>query len=103
APEVTCTVLGQRSSASESEDATTRYWRDVVQHSIDGNLQAVLDEHAHVLRDWLGHLDLSDDDRRIAAAEDIARTIAEALEARTSSFRVDVPRPGNGRAVVLEQ
>ena len=103
APEVTGTVLGQRSSASESEDATTRYWRDVVQHSIDGNLQAVLDEHAHVLRDWLGHLDLSDDDRRIAAAEDIARTIAEALEARTSSFRVDVPRPGNGRAVVLEQ
>ena len=94
APEVTGTVVGHRSPASESEEATARYWRDVIRHSIDGNLQAVLDEHAHVLRDWLGHLQLDDEEQRIDAADDIAETMAEALEARTSSFRVDVPRPG---------
>ncbi len=95
APEVTGTVVGQRSGTAEPDEAAARYWRDVVQHAIDGNLQAVLDEHAHVLRDWLGHLALSDEDKRIAAANDIAETIAEALGVRTSTFRVDIPRPGH--------
>jgi hypothetical protein len=94
APEVTGTVVGHRSPASEPEEATARYWRDVIRHSVDGNLQAVLDEHAHVLRDWLGHLQLDDEEQRIDAGDDIAESMAEALEARTSSFRVDVPRPG---------
>lgn len=104
APEVTGTVVRQRSDAADSEEAASRYWREVINHSIDGNLQAVLDEHAHILREWLGHLDLSEQDRRIAAAEDIAGAIAEALEARTSSFRVDVPHPGShGREVRLDE
>jgi hypothetical protein len=96
APEVTAIVAGQRAGAADPDEATARYWRDVVQHSIDGNLQAILDEHAHILRDWLGHLDLRDDDGRTAAADDIAETIAEALEVRTSSFRVDIPQAGSG-------
>jgi hypothetical protein len=104
APEVTGTVVGQRSGAAETEESTARYWRDVVRHSIEGNLQAVLDEHAHVLRDWLGHLDLADENRRIDAADDIAEYIADALEARTSTFRVDVPRSGRkGKQIRLEE
>jgi len=91
APEVTGIVAGARLPEAESEEGAGRYWRDVVRHAIDGSLQAVLDEHAHVLRDWLGHLSLDDEQKRIDAAEDIARVVAEALEVRTSSFRGDIP------------
>jgi hypothetical protein len=103
APEVTGVVVGSRPGGSDTEEATSRYWQDVVRHCISGNLQALLDEHTHVLRDWLGHLNFDDDERRIAAAEDIAATLAEALEVRTSSFRVDVPRRGNGRTFHLDE
>jgi hypothetical protein len=103
APEVTGVIVGRRAGGPEPEEATTRYWQDVVRHCISGNLQALLDEHTHVLRDWLGHLNLDDDERRVAAADDIAATLAEALEVRTSSFRVDVPRRSNGRKVQLDE
>jgi hypothetical protein len=103
APEVTGIVLGRRAESAEGEEGASRYWRDVVRHAIDGNLQAVLDEHAHVLRDWLGHLNLDDADRRAGAADDIAVAIAEALEVRTSSFRVDIPlRRRNGQIALDE-
>ncbi|MCY4102353.1 MAG: helicase-related protein [bacterium] len=93
APEVTGTIVGGSSEESETEEGGGRYWHDVLRHSIIGNLQAVLDEHAHVLRDWLGYLSLGADERRAALAADIAGHLKEALELRTSSFRVDVPRP----------
>jgi len=87
---------GGHSRGSDTDDGSGRYWRDVLGHSIDGNLQAVLDEHAHVLRDWLGYLKPGDDGRRAALAADIAGHLSEALELRTSSFRVDIPRPARG-------
>ena len=94
APAVTGVIVGTgRSEGSDSEEGGGRYWRDVLGHSIDGNLQAVLDEHAHVLRDWLGYLKPGDDERRAALAADIAGHLSEALELRTSSFRVDIPHP----------
>ncbi len=99
APEVTAVIVGADSEESDTDERAGRYWRDVIRHSIDGNLQAVLDEHAHVLRDWLGYLNFVDDSRRMAAADDIASSVAEALELRTSSFRVDIPsqrRSGDG-------
>ena len=100
APEVTGVIVGAKPDESDADEGGGRYWRDVLRHSIEGNLQAVLDEHAHVLRDWLGHLNLGDDGRRIAAADDIALAVAEALELRTSSFRVDIPgRERNGRGI----
>jgi Helicase conserved C-terminal domain len=103
APEATATVVGKRPAATEPED-TARYWRDIVQHAIDGNLQAVFDEHAHILRDWLGHLDLGDEDRSVEAVRDVAAALAGALDARTSTFRVDVPRrPRHGREVRLDE
>lgn len=99
APEVTAVIVGADSKESDKDERGGRYWRDVLRHSIDGNLQAVLDEHAHVLRDWLGHLNLVDDRQRMKAADDIVECVTEALETRTSSFRVDIPgrrRNGNG-------
>lgn len=92
APEVTGVVTSQNAlPAAGEEEASSRYWQDVVRHAIGGNLQALLDEHAHVLCDWLGHLNLDEEGDRTAAADDISEWLASALEVRTSSFRVDVP------------
>lgn len=96
APEVTAVVLGTQgteSDGAQSTDGDSRYWRDVVRHSISGNLQAVLDEHLHVLRDWLGYLTLHDNDRRCEAADAMGESLGEALDLRTSAYRVDVPGP----------
>ncbi len=103
APEVTAVISSGHSEQPDAGEGESRYWRDVVRHSIDGNLQAVLDEHGHVLRDWLGHLSLGDDDRRWEAAHDIATKLAEALELRTSSYRVDIPvRERKGRKIAFD-
>jgi hypothetical protein len=102
-PEVTGLIVGAGSDEADADDGGSRYWRDVVQHSIDGNLQAVLDEHFHVLRDWLGYLRLGDDKSRVAVAEDIAANVAEALELRTSLFRVDIPnRMSTGHGIEFD-
>ena len=104
APEITGVIVGGRSGDADGEAGVERYWRDVVRHSIDGNLQAVLDEHCHVLRDWLGYLSLGDDDQRTAAADDIGYKVEEALDLRTSLFRVDIPRRApNGQEFVLDE
>ena len=96
APEVTALIVD--ASSGGVDDGAGSYWRQVVRHALDGNLQAVLDEHVHVLRDWRGHLDLGEEKHRIEAADDIACQLADVLETRTSSFRVDVPVPGRARA-----
>ena len=104
APEITGVIVRGRPDGADGEAGVERFWRDVVRHSIDGNLQAVLDEHFHVLRDWLGHLSPSDDEQRTAAADDIGDKVAEALDLRTSLFRVDIPRrAANGREFTLEE
>ena len=92
APEVTGIVASARSDRSDPEGGIARYWRDVVDHSIEGNLQAVLDEHAHILRDWLGYVSLDATEQRAKAANRIALTISEALRLRTAALRVDIPR-----------
>lgn len=102
APEVTGTVVTSSEGASE-EDATARYWRDVVGHCIGGNLQAVLDEHCHVLRDWLGFLALDDDGRREEATWQIAERLIAALDVRTSVFRVDVPSETGDREAPFDE
>ena len=88
APEVTAIVAAAQSA---SEEGVVGYWREVVRHCVDGNLQAVLDEHAHVLRDWLGYVNLDGDKKRTRAAHKIASKIGEALRLRTSALRVDIP------------
>ena len=105
APEVTAVVRdGGRSDPEEphAEDGDARYWRDVLRHSITGHLQAVLDEHLHVLRDWLGYLKLNDEDRRVEATHAMGDSLGEALDLRTSSYRVDIPgRASEGGGIEL--
>jgi len=69
--------------ADESEQA---YWRRVLEYSLEGGLQPVLDEYVHILRDLRGLFDRD----RAGAAEDLAAAICEALSLRTSSLDVDV-------------
>ena len=88
-PEVNAVV---RSQNDDSHEESTPYWQEVVRHCIDGNLQAVLDEHVHVLREWLGHTSLETEDDQVTAADDITNKLLDALDLRTSSLKVDVPR-----------
>lgn len=85
-------------------DASTRtegrgYWRRVVDHCVDGHLQAVLDEYAHVLVEWLGH-GTTDDRATVASA--IATQIRSALTAVAPSYRVDLPVASRRRVTVDE-
>jgi len=93
APEVTGIIVGDRREEPGGEEGGGRYWHDALGHSIDGNLQALLDEHAHVLRDWLGYLTPGNDARRSELARSIADYLSEALGLRTSSFGVDILKP----------
>jgi hypothetical protein len=95
APEVTAIV-------EQQEAGEVPYWRAAVRHGATGNLQAVLDEHVHVLRDWLGFMALSGDTQRTKAAEAVAAKLGDALGVRTSSLRVDVPHVA-GRDLELDE
>jgi hypothetical protein len=81
-------------------DEETAYWLLAVRHCIDGNLQAVLDEYAHVLQEILGLVG----DSSTASAGQIARAMAEALSVRTSALKVDEVRvrKGSGRLETRE-
>ena len=66
-------------------DHHTRYWELVLRYALAGNLQAVLDEYAHVLEESLGLMDHSDADR----VNGISKEMVEALSIRTSQVRID--------------
>ncbi len=83
-PEVTALIRG----ANRAEP----YWRRVVEHCADGNLQAVLDEYAHVLREALG-LQTRPPQK---IAEGIATAMVSALSIRTPTLRIDEIRHAHG-------
>ena len=62
------------------------YWRNCLNYAIDGNIQSVLDEFAHVLRDHLGHVTDANPD---IAIQQIADEMLEAMSMRASSPSVD--------------
>lgn len=66
------------------------YWRRVLDYSIAGNLQAVLDEYLHVLRDSMGLSDRGPADR----AQALAAAVHDAVGLRAASLGVDVLRQG---------
>ena len=68
-----------------SPDRGTRYWELVLRHALAGNLQAVLDEYAHVLEESLGLMGHP----ALDAVESIATEMWEALSIRTSQVRMD--------------
>lgn len=61
------------------------YWRRVLEYCVDGCLQAVLDEYAHVLREWLG--DAVAEPEKVAG--DVATAMAAALTLRVANPGVD--------------
>lgn len=76
------------------------YWRHVVGYALHGNLQAVLDEYVHVLREATGHGGRGD----ATAIRDVAASAAEALSLRTSRIGVDdLVRTNGSQAVAFER
>lgn len=68
------------------------YWRAVLEHGMSGNLQAVLDEYAHVLRESLG---LSNEAPQTVVSG-IAAEMAGALSLRTATLQVEEIRKVRG-------
>lgn len=86
-------------SLLRGDDERIPYWRRVLHYCLDGNLQAVLDEYAHVLKESLGLT------QRTGAeiAKGVANAMTEAMTLRTSSLRVDdIKATGNGRIRVKD-
>jgi hypothetical protein len=73
------------------------YWRAVLDYAIDGNLQAALDEYAHVLPEWLGLLDRD----APVIAQRMSEAIAEAASIRAVNYGADELRVRDG-AVEME-
>jgi len=71
------------------------YWHKVLQYCVVGCVQAVLDEYAHVLREYLGLL--SKEPAEIGAG--IAQAVNEALTLRTSALRLDDVRVGRSGSI----
>ena len=69
------------------------YWRAVLDYSIDGNLQAMLDEYGHVLPEWLGILDRDSD----AIAQAMSEAIAETASVRAVNYSADDVRINDGK------
>ena len=78
-PEAMALIRGER----PGDD--TPYWRQVVDYCAAGNLQAVLDEYVHTLRDLEGLFAAADEE----AWEKLAEAVTGALSLRTGAPRVD--------------
>lgn len=74
------------------------YWRAVLGHSVDGCLQAVLDEYVHVLIESEGLQDADAHQR----AHTLTETITEALSTRTATNTVEQVRVIDGKIHIDE-
>ncbi|MSR47712.1 MAG: hypothetical protein EXS13_11720 [Planctomycetes bacterium] len=79
-----------------SADSEESYWTLVIDYSIAGNLQSVLDEYVHVLREGLG---VRGENAQIAAPT-MAEAISTAIGLRTSIVHVDVLRANAIRGTI---
>lgn len=61
------------------------HWRRVIEYCVDGCLQSVLDEYAHILRESLGLVNKAPE----IVAADISKAVCKALTLRTSVISVD--------------
>lgn len=65
------------------------YWKLTLQHALEGNIQALIDEQVHVLCEQLGLIDHSDAER----VDAISTSLANALSIRTTQITVDELEP----------
>lgn len=77
--------LPETSGLLRAPDEDTSYWRRVLGHGLEGNVQAVLDEYAHTLHESLGLTDRSAREK----VEGISEAMAEALSLRTSHVKAE--------------
>lgn len=69
------------------------YWRLTLQYGVDGNLQSMLDEYVHVLRESLGLQEHSSEEQ----VAGIAECIQSVLSLRTAQIRIDeIQESGSG-------
>lgn len=80
-PEVTAFLRGETGTSHRRDDA---YWRLVLRYCLDGGLQAVLDEYAHVLIEALAVEHEPEGD----LLERVSREMREALTLRTANYGV---------------
>ena len=92
-PEATALIRGERSA-----DEHTPYWRQVLDYCAAGNLQAVLDEYVHTIRDLEGLFAAGDEE----AWDSLAGAVSTALSLRTGVPRVDEIRSTDG-AIDIER
>lgn len=76
-PEVTALIRGMNRDVP--------YWRSTLEYCVDGGLQAVLDEYAHILQEFLGVSDLPPDN----ALQEVTDTMTSALSLMTSRVELD--------------
>jgi hypothetical protein len=68
------------------------YWRRVLRYNVQGNLQAVIDEYFHMLREWkLGG------QKGAKGASDLAAAAVEALSFRAVTLDVRIPSAAGGQ------
>jgi hypothetical protein len=67
------------------ETEGTPYWRQVLRYCAEGDLQAVLDEYVHSLKESLGLVDAPDSQ----VVQEVAEAIRSVLSIRTSSLDID--------------
>ncbi len=75
------------------------YWRQIVDYCGAGNLQAVLDEYVHTLRDLEGLFAATDEE----VWEGLAVAMPRAISLRTGAPRVDEFRSGNAAARIARR
>ncbi len=82
----------------EAGNGSEPYWQRVVTYGLNGNLQAVLDEYAHVLleQEGLAHRSI------IEGARGVARRMRQVLRLRTANVRVDDLRATDGATALDE-
>ncbi len=93
-PEIT-ELLQREAGAGLVDEA---FWRVAVRYGVDGNLQSVLDEYAHVLRDHLGLVGGSGAEK----VHEIAEHMQQALSLRTATLSVRDVR-ASASALTIEE
>lgn len=61
------------------------FWRNVLEYCVSGNLQSVMDEYAHILRESLGLIDRKDE----LLFSELGKEMAKAVSLRTVNFNYD--------------
>lgn len=75
------------------------YWQSVLHYCTAGNLQAVMDEYAHILVESLGLIGSS----QSKIATDVSKAIAEALTIRTATAKADVISTNRRRVIMADE